>query len=258
MKKIFTAALLSLLSLGSLFAEPLQDDREFFSCTNYDEQGNIVYYKDYTGYEYWNEYTQDGKLLKSSDCYGFVEVYTYNANGLLENKILKTIDEIPEKSLSEVTEYVYDQAGNCILEKGPYYTISHSYDEKGRRCHTVNANGVDVYCAYDSKDNLIQQTGDTWVENYEYDKKGNLIFVSYTDEESGETFTTSYVYDKKGNMTFMRMNNGFEVVCSYDKKGNITFSRTIDGECKFYEYLFDKKGRIIQMTIYIAQDEAVG
>ena len=53
----------------------------------YDENGNLVHYKDSIGYEVWKEYDKNGHLIHYKDSYGNDAWYKYDENGTI---IMKT------------------------------------------------------------------------------------------------------------------------------------------------------------------------
>lgn len=80
------------------------DDEQF----EYDENGNIVHYKNSNGYEYWREYDSNNNLIHSKDSDGEEYYYEYDEDGR----------EVHSKDSSGFEEWhEYDSNGNCIHYK---------------------------------------------------------------------------------------------------------------------------------------------
>ena len=54
---------------------------EVLSISEYDNNGNLIHYKNSNGYEYWKEYDSNGNLIHSKDSDGKEEWNEYDSNG---------------------------------------------------------------------------------------------------------------------------------------------------------------------------------
>ena len=62
----------------------------------YDDNGNLIYYKDPSGYEEWWEYDKKGNCIHSKDSTGYEEWWEFDENG---KRISHKIEFISKKKL---------------------------------------------------------------------------------------------------------------------------------------------------------------
>ena len=78
---------------------------EVLSISEYDNNENLIHYKNSNGYEYWKEYDSNGNLIHSKDSDGYESWKEYDSNGnLIHSKYSYSWEEWSE----------YDSNGNLI------------------------------------------------------------------------------------------------------------------------------------------------
>ena len=212
------------------------------------------------------------------------EVVTYNAD---EEETSYTSVELNKNGFPETI---------TIEEEGNNRTIEIKYGKNNviKSATTTWENGNEHYEEFDKHGNVIYaEDGSTEYEyEYKYDKKGNILEeISYIDGE--ESYTTVYEYDKEGNVTYYEYNDADDEDWSYariyeykyDKKGNIIKEVCVDADTDeelytetskydskgnlvsseyddqntvtFYEYEYNKKGKITYIGAYDEDDNEV-
>ena len=140
----------------------------------YDENNNLIYYKDSDNYEYWKEYDENNNEIhyKNSDNYEYWKEYDEN------NK------EIHYKN-SNGYEYwnEYDENNKCIHYKDSYnYEYWKKYDSNGNVTYYKDSNGNEYWKEYDENNNLIYYKHSNGHEEWAMNNKGNkIIFKSYDE-----------------------------------------------------------------------------
>ena len=64
------------------------------SIKEYDENSNLIYEKDYNGYEYWQEFDENNRLIYSKNSDNFESWYEYDKNN---NRVNITKEKLKEK-----------------------------------------------------------------------------------------------------------------------------------------------------------------
>lgn len=62
----------------------INNNAQFYA--KYDENGNLIHYKEINGAEWWKEYDEKGKEIHYKDNTGFEYWYEYDENGHLIHK----------------------------------------------------------------------------------------------------------------------------------------------------------------------------
>lgn len=132
----------------------------------YDENGDLVYRKDFRGFEEFWEYDENGNLLCYRDSSGWWYRHEYDEKG---------------------RDIKYENANG-------YYEIT-EYDDDGRIVYRHDSNGSYIRITYDEKGRTIysERTGG-WQVYYGYDRNGYRAFVR--ELENGWVRTTRRVFDE--------------------------------------------------------------
>ena len=113
---------------------------ELSLITEYDEKGNEIHYKSFSGYEQWYEYDANGNLTHRKDSYGNEAWYEYDKNGNLIH--MKNSDGYEDW-------YEYDKNGNKIYWKNSYGDEAwYEYDKNGNLIHMKNSDGDEDWYEY--------------------------------------------------------------------------------------------------------------
>lgn len=107
----------------------------------YDENGDLVYRKDFRGFEEFWEYDENGNLLCYRDSSGWWYRHEYDEKG-------RDIKFENANGYYEITEY--DDDGRIVYQhdsNGSYSRIT--YDEKGRIIYSERTGGHQFYYGYD-------------------------------------------------------------------------------------------------------------
>lgn len=236
----------------------------------YDEQGNLVYYKN-TYFDREETYDPRGNVLEKKSG-GKQHRFAYDeSDRMLSEEIL---DE-KGKQLS-LTEYTYDEKGNLILEArgwdGNVHTETrYTYDAQGNCLSMIfyqdgkpSQLAVSSTYEYDGKGNLIWQKNYLGGEpygctyTYTYDDQGNrLSFLQENDD--GSAFESRYTFNEAGQETSFtdinRDEDGTEHIryfyYTYDEWGNKCGQHDIDfwGEERKFLWVYDKNGNLLTESL---------
>lgn len=201
----------------------------------YDENGNCI----------------EMKVYDASEAISYQYTYTYDYNGnCIKELVYKENGQI-DYSCSH--EWNYDENGNCIKylsydDNGTLYvdqkcnygenTIEEYYYDK-------DSKSLEIYSIYeyDQIQNKLKET-DYFGEQREYggyyetiyDENGNVLNLSYHDENGSLSWRWEFEYDSLGNRV---------KALHYDEDGKLEF---------YYEYLYDENGNQIYGTYWEAND----
>jgi RHS repeat-associated protein len=154
------------------------------------------------------------------------------------------------------TSFSYDTQGNLVKVDRPSAQgdVTYTYDALGRPETVTDGRGVETVYAYDRRDRLKSQTGDSRTAAFTYDADGNIItrttpagVSGYTyDEQSRERTRTlpagggtSVTYDAAGNVK-TATDAGGTVTYDYDDANQLTALTQPGGARTTYDY--DKNG----------------
>jgi len=232
----------------------------------YDEQGNLVYYKN-TYFDREETYDLRGNILEKKSG-GKQYRFAYDeSDRMLSQEILNE-----EGKQISLTRYVYDEKGNLILEEVGWDGMVNSetrytYDAQGNcLSETYYQDGKPSQLAvsreyeYDSKGYLIREQcylgGEPYgcTYTYTYDEKGNrLSFLQENDD--GSAFEGYYTFNEAGQETSFtdvtRDPDGTEykkyLYYTYDSWGNKSGQHDIDysGEERKFLWIYDKDGNLL-------------
>ncbi len=187
---------------------PLADNAEMQSKTDYDANGNVISKKTKTGSMSNNvvkfvgtEYSYDSMNRLA---YSFVApdtnqklytVYSYNSAGNPVSITTRT-GSLTNTSSDRVTDYTYDSLGRMTGETAPDgKTKSYEYDLQGRKLKITDAANVQDIYTYDAFDNVTSRTRGGESVTYAYNAIGKR--TSMTDS----TGTSTYTYNPFGELT---------------------------------------------------------
>lgn len=161
-----------------------------------------------------------GNILTSTDEYGAVTTYTYDAS----KRLVKTVKD--NVTLSEI-----------------------EYDDLGRVIFKTNETGA-IYYYYDDNDCLIKTNDENYtseheniVTHYVYDEYGNIKIQAQFDKKSVSRWPDKYDSDfNYDSIIQYEYCNGLPVKIT-DKNGNITINT------------YDKYGNVIKTTNTLTQDD---
>ena len=88
---------------------------EVLSISEYDNNGNLIHYKNSNGYEYWKEYDSNGNSIHFKNSNSYEKWYEYNSNGNL-------IHSKDSNGKEEWYEYTYWKNGK-VKTKTEYHAL---------------------------------------------------------------------------------------------------------------------------------------
>ena len=179
------------------------------SEAGYDQRGYLVWAKDASGVQAWNEYDSLSRLIVKADGLGAQWKTEYNK---LDRVIASTTP------IGKTSVLVYDTVGRLVASKHPTgATDSFGYDALGNQTSYTNAEGHVYRMTYDAMGRVLtvkNAIGDQVGANT-YDLKGNL--VQFVD---GKGSVCSYSYDALNRLLSRTTTDG-ENSFVYDAVGNV-------------------------------------
>ena len=110
------------------------------SITEYDKNGNKIYWQDADGYEAWYEYDKNGNEIHYKSFSGYEQWYEYDANGNLTHR---------KDSYGNEAWYEYDKNGNEIhMKNSDGYEDWYEYDKNGNKIYWKNSDGYEEWYEY--------------------------------------------------------------------------------------------------------------
>lgn len=178
----------------------------------YDDSGNMIYYKDPYGCETWYEYDSN-KLVKMTCSSGFYKRHEYDKNGKL----------------------IYSAQGD-ISRDGDKVTITHEEwkdrDENGKVIHYKESRGFESWKDRDENGKVIHYKDTCGFESSK-DRDENGKVIHYEDNCGNESWIK---YDKNGKEIHFIHRDGTEEWRDRDDKGRVIHYRNHDGIEKWKEY----------------------
>ena len=243
---------------GNLIHEYSHDyDKQY----KYDENNNLIHYKNSNGEECWYGYDENGKYNYFRHKFPNGSDYSYEYDKYTDNFLPTDVNEYDEnnnlihyKDSDDEWWKKYDEKGNLIYYRDhdgyeEWYKYDNNnnnlihcetskgfeewidFDKNGNEIHFTNSEGYEEYNEYDENNNLIHlKTSDGYEEWYKYDDNNNLIHC-----ETSDGYEQWNKYDEKGNVTHFKNSNDYEEWYEYDEKGNVIHFKDSDG----YEYWKD-------------------
>ncbi|MDI6869716.1 MAG: DUF6531 domain-containing protein, partial [Coprothermobacterota bacterium] len=225
----------------------------------YDTLDRLITITDTTGN--WVSFSYDpcGRLLSKWDALGPFFVNTYDDAGRLIRTSSPTLTYYDGSSISQITQYVYDDDGRLIQLIDPAgKTTSYSYDALNRLLSiqdpagrtssysydelnlvsSTNPNGQSFSYSYDALNHLVQISAPSLSINYSYLPNG--LLESMTDP----TGTYSYTYNAANLLTQAQTPQG-TISYSYNKAGLRTSATYPGGKI---QYSYDSHGRLSRIT----------
>ena len=225
---------------------------------DYDENGNLVSFRDPLGYQSSMSYTPlYNRLTALTDARGQTTQYRRDSHYDL------TSITYPNGSSQR---FNYDPRGNLIQwinRRG--HAVSFSYDAKDLLIRKDYVNGSHDDFTYDGHRNLLTATDSTGATSFSYDAADRLTkitypsgrFLAYTYDTGGrrirmvdqDGFTTSYAYDSAGRLTGLTDGNGSPMVSyTYDPVGRVARKDMGNGAYSTFEY--DLSGQVVHYINY--------
>lgn len=186
MKKLFLAAMLSILSLA--FADDAIILRDFtIDGVRSQKKVRIISKR---------EYDREGKILRNYSPSDSDFMYFYNDEGRIE-KIFYTYSHI---SKNGICWYEYDLAKNQTeLKFADYREVRYFYDDETKLCTKKTDTGYcDEEYEYDAKGNMTKSVNQLGTTVFEYDDAGNLVW-SRNERTKSEYF---YAYDSQNRLVY--------------------------------------------------------
>ena len=182
----------------------------FSSKLTYDDDNNVIRYKDANGNVTRYTYDQYGNMLTATDALGNTERYTYEST-------YNNVKSYKDKNGNLYT-FSYDSHGNLITAHLPLnVTIHYTYNSYGQVLTATDANGNTTHYTYDSYGNLISTT----------DALGHTTTKTYTPQGLVQSITnsnmgvTQFVYNQLNQVTQTTDPMNHVAQMSYDNKGNM-------------------------------------
>ena len=230
--------------------DPLGNEAVF----HYDEQLNLILYRDKNRNQSNFAYDARGNLLTQTDAIGnttqFVYDDSYRIIQVTDARGYETIYKYDEHGrLTAITngrgttvrlEYA-DFSWPVAIIDGREERTSYAYDTDKNRIESTNALGYRDRWTYDARGFLIQRIDSGGgVYTYDYDEVGNLI--RHTDPLN---YHTIYGYDVAGNLISITDANRHTTQYTYDALGRLSSQQDARGSLQVYKY--DDLGRVIQI-----------
>lgn len=219
---------------------------ELYDLSEYDNNGNLVYYERGES-KVWREYDNMGNeiLFKNNKGEVMRDYYQYDRKG---NMIYRQHDDPDGKEDNSWSVwYEYDNKGREISSKTQYPSgkISewkYDYDNHG----TKHSKGYfESWEEYDSHGNLFHYRSryGEWWKTFKYNAQGILIYFKDNNNNYEEW------YDEHGNVIHAKWSNGSEywTEYEYDDNGHILYSyyKTDGFEAwTYHEYTFHQNGKV--------------
>lgn len=205
----------------------LVEKADFSEFIKFDQNNNLIYFKNNVGSENWYKYDQNGNKIyhKSvNDILSIIEYwYKYNQN----NNLIYS-----ESSYNEKYWYEYDENNNLIYyySDEPYcgkYEQWCEYNENNNMIHSKDSRNYEKWYEYDKNNNMIHSKDSNICEHwFEYDKNNHAIHF-----EDGNGFKWWRKYDKNGNeIYYTDSNTCCEKHYSYDNENNVYCCKNFLGD----------------------------
>lgn len=144
------------------------------------------------------------------------------------------------------TSYAYDEVGNLVQVTNALNQVTtHEYDNLNRLTKTLYPDAKYENYTYDAVGNLKTKWDRSREKTtYSYDARYRLTSVDYP----GTTADVSFVYDENDNPTWVQ-NPSATIGYSYDGLDRVrTETSTVGGTSYPVSYLYDRAGRVTQLT----------
>ena len=209
------------------FADYIGDLKETFHNSTFDDDGNIIEYKD-DGFSWTATYDKDGNQLTYDDSEGESWTATYDENG------------------NQLTHEYSDG-----------YSWEATYDEKGNQLTYKHADGYSCESTFDNEGHMVmfKNSDGEYTTSVSYKSAGSK-YIHYFDENDEVSLN---VYDEEGNLVYHRTEDYWEKY-SYDR-GREVYHENSSGV--WSESTYDDEGRLRtyrdpfdELTYVIDYDEA--
>lgn len=213
-----------------------QGPQNFTESFGYDALGNLIFLKDRNGNQTELTYDRNSLIRRETRADGHISEIAYDADGL-QIRIVAGV-QLPSGE-QQVTEFVYDEEGQLILERDAEGGNElYSYSANGNVLSFTDKNGNKTDYVYDKNNRIIEEhrasvvnpqdgTPVRYVIRHEYDANGNKVKTTDGNGNSSETF-----FDKNDRTVMVRDGNDIATVFAYDENDNIV-AVTIGADATF-------------------------
>ena len=211
----------------------------------YDENGNLISYKDSEELNFSCEY-KSNKIIYEKHDDGF-EVSCEYKEDLLQRVTVKKLDNVNDinnwKTVIDRKAGLNFSVSTDINNKN--YDLVYDYDKNNKLIHCKDNMGGELVNEYDTRGNLIKQA--TKVNQYTDEK----VFKYNSNNNLIEDNQSSYGYNERGMLIYKKDKNDFwgnnEIFYKYDKNGNEIYSNS--GLYETY-YAYDWNGNMIHSLMF--------
>jgi RHS repeat-associated protein len=191
----------------------------------YDERSRRIVTIDAKGGRYQTVYDDRSDIIEQIDPLGRTTLQSYDGERQLIERTLANLSGF------RLTRDARDRVIARTTFPGNRVT-SYSYDAKGRRLATVDAENVETTTSYDVLDRPVAVTdGNGHTTTSEYDAVDNLTAII-----DANNHRTSYSYDARNRQLSETNALGLTTSFSYDLAGNLTAKQKPDGAIINYLY----------------------
>jgi len=202
------------------------------SC-GYDNDDNLIYYRDESGHTTKLEYTGIGELAKRIEPDGSIVEYKYDT----EEQLSGVTNE-----RGETFKFIRDHLGR-VVEEIDYWGNSKkfTYDQSGNVIYTKDPVGKEIHYQYDPLGRLKSKIfSDAKIEAFDYDPNGNLIY------HENEHIQIKREFDSE-NQLIKELQGDFEIINLYDLNGNRIQRKTSHGNT--VDYIYNALNDVESITI---------
>ena len=151
--------------------------------------------------------------------------YTNTYSGTIPGLLVQQAVDGPRTDVSDVTTYVWDNAGNLITVTNALNQVTTlgNYDAHGRPQQITDPNGLVTILSYDLRGRLTSRNVGGETTGYTHDGVGQLTQVTLPDNSF-----LAYTYDAAHRLTQIQDNLGNKISYTLDAMGNRTQERVTD------------------------------
>jgi RHS repeat-associated protein len=263
------------------------------SVLTYDEAGRLIETDDPMGNSVKFGYDVNGNMISSTDQRGNVTIYAYDAmDRRISRKDALNATEIASYTLwgslnsftarnGQIASLVYDTAlrptlihfGSTVSAPTTYESmISYIYDKGDRLLAAVDSSSGEIDYAYNSFDQVTQETTSLGYVQYDFDSIGRrtqmrasqqaAVSYAYDDldrlsEIDNAGSAVHFVYDAVNRYASIELRNGITEVFSYDVASQLSaiVYKTATATLGDLLYAYDAGGRVVGFTGSLAKVE---
>lgn len=154
----------------------------------------------------------------------------YDANCRLNNTV-SGVNGVPTTKTSVSVETQYASTKNTLsqvnVSRGSQTSsYNYTYNSDNVLKKMTGEEGFTVNAAYNNTSHpelpTSMSSNSTNINSVEYDDRGNVISITFKENDGSSTLTTSMTYDSMNNLTSVTDPKGNKTTYSYDSNGNLT------------------------------------